>query len=45
MKAAEKYLLLMFPVVDTLHDYLERKGESLKNGKEVNAGGGCGHIC
>lgn len=33
--AAEKYLLLVFPIAITLH---ERKGESLTDEKEVDVG-------
>ena len=45
VEAAEKYLLPVFPIAVILYDHLERKGESLTDGKEADAGGGCGQTC
>lgn len=45
VEAAEKQLLPAFPIAVTLRDHLEGKGEGLTDGKEVDAGGGCGQTC
>lgn len=36
VEAAQEYFLLEVPILVTLHAHLDRKGESLSDGKEVH---------
>jgi len=45
VEAAQKYFIPVFSIAVTLYEHLGRNGESLTDGKEVDARGACGQTC